>query len=790
MKHIIITRIKFDDNQLFEKYFDVMKNTYVPSINSQTNKNFEIGFIINENHIPIVSKLFDNQKINFFTSYDLAKKYCYDNNFELQTRHDCDDWMKEDYVNKIQEVYKEKINSFDNFIIHSKVTKLDFHTNDLYSHGINYDNFISMFLTLCQKKVNHFVYDENHRHMNKLTNNIFLLDGGYTRLVIHSNNIYSHISNSDKKIEVIKNYDLSIVIPTYKNVTYIEEMLNSIGNAKSNYSIEVLIGIDCCEETKNFVINNNKKFKDYINFYYFNSNLGPYIIRNSLAYIAKSDKILFVDSDDILHKDIFDETIKNLLTFDIIRFKFYNFLNNNDLKNFDKKNINSFHSIGQFGIKKNKFLELNGFEPWICAADSEFKNRSFANNLKIINTNKILYYRRRHTNSLTSNTNTNHTSKIRLDYNKIINQRVKEKNFKKLQALFTDTFYKIEKNGNLKLFYKKNNQNYNLSVIIPTYKNTQYIDECINSIIESSQNQNVEVLVGIDSCEETLKHIKTKSYPGFIKFYLFEKNIGPYIIRNTLSQLTNSEKLLFFDSDDIMEKNMIKNTIERLDKYEVVRLKYQDFNNNGPQKQISHEGVFAIDKKLFLSMNGFEPWVVAADSEFLIRLKRKNIQTHFTTDLQFKRRIHSQGLTSRRDTGIGSKLRESYSKLILNKKIYKDPDILNISNFVEVNSISTLPKLSEIKKPDLTKILNKQPRKIVENKVIKKEGKRLSPDISKLLSNNNQPVNMVKKENFYSDINPIKTQMDQTRQALINQKKEEKTNSNFFRKQNGGKFSR
>ena len=652
MKHIIITRIKFDDNQLFEKYFDVMKNTYVPSINSQTNKNFEIGFIINENHIPIVSKLFDNQKINFFTSYDLAKKYCYDNNFELQTRHDCDDWMKEDYVNKIQEVYKEKINSFDNFIIHSKVTKLDFHTNDLYSHGINYDNFISMFLTLCQKKVNHFVYDENHRHMNKVTNNIFLLDGGYTRLVIHGNNIYSHISNADKKIEVIKNYDLSIVIPTYKNVEYIEEMLNSIETAKSNYSIEVLIGIDCCEDTKNFVINNDKKFKDYITFYYFNSNsnLGPYIVRNSLAYIAKSDKILFVDSDDILHKDIFDETIKNLLNFDIIRFKFYNFLNNNDLKNFDKKNINSFHSVGQFGILKNKFLELNGFEPWICAADSEFKNRSFGNNLKITNSDKVLYYRRRHTNSLTSNTNTNRTSKIRLDYNTIINQRVKEKNFKKLQALFTDTFYKIEKNGNLKLFYKKNNQNYNLSVIIPTYKNTQYIDECLNSIVDSGRNSEIEILVGIDGCVETLNHIKTKSYPDFIKFYFFEKNVGPYIIRNTLSEIANSDKLLFFDSDDIMEKNMINQTIEKLNTYKVVRLKYQDFNTNGTQKQISHEGVFAIDKKLFLSMNGFEPWMVAADSEFLIRLNRKNIQTHFTTDLQFKRRILSQGLTSRRDT--------------------------------------------------------------------------------------------------------------------------------------------
>ena len=39
MKHVIVTRCKFDDEDKFESYFQVMKEYYVKSINNQTNKN-------------------------------------------------------------------------------------------------------------------------------------------------------------------------------------------------------------------------------------------------------------------------------------------------------------------------------------------------------------------------------------------------------------------------------------------------------------------------------------------------------------------------------------------------------------------------------------------------------------------------------------------------------------------------------------------------------------------------------------------------------------------------------
>ena len=40
MKHLISTRIKFDDDTLLMKYLEVSKKTFLPSILSQTNKNF------------------------------------------------------------------------------------------------------------------------------------------------------------------------------------------------------------------------------------------------------------------------------------------------------------------------------------------------------------------------------------------------------------------------------------------------------------------------------------------------------------------------------------------------------------------------------------------------------------------------------------------------------------------------------------------------------------------------------------------------------------------------------
>jgi glycosyltransferase involved in cell wall biosynthesis len=61
----------------------------------------------------------------------------------------------------------------------------------------------------------------------------------------------------------------------------------------------------------------------------------------------------------------------------------------------------------------------------------------------------------------------------------------------------------------------------NLSVIIPTYKNVNFLPELFNSIIRNDYNGEFEVLVGIDNCNETLNYVYENEFPLNFKFYFF-----------------------------------------------------------------------------------------------------------------------------------------------------------------------------------------------------------------------------------------------------------------------------
>jgi hypothetical protein len=467
-----------------------MKKTFAPSINSQKNKNFTLVFTVNPKHIELLKPHFTVDAL-YFSSFDEIKNYCRENNVEIQTRHDCDDWMRNDYIEKIQELYYKNISGQDKFIIHSKVQKLNFDTGEIHDHATSYanNNFISMFLTLCQKNYENFVYDKNHRFMGEITKNITLLDNGYTRLVIHGKNKLSKISDKDKKLTEIDILDLSIIVPTYDNVEYLEDFINSVKRAKKNFNIEVLIGIDNCQKTKSFAQSKFDKFLPYVKFFFFSKSSGPYIIRNSLSQISMSDKLLFVDSDDLLHENIITETLNNLQSHDVVRFKFYNFSNQIDLDNIKKENINPFHSIGQLGIYKKLFNQYNGFEPWSCGADSEFKMREEGNKLKTKKTDQILYYRRRHDKNLTIKPETNHKSKLRQSYNFEILQRKRKQQFTKYSEITTTNFDRIIDRKNLSEVFISKNKIEKLKTDVLEIKKPQQSIVSDNHIIELSHKK-------------------------------------------------------------------------------------------------------------------------------------------------------------------------------------------------------------------------------------------------------------------------------------------------------------
>ena len=338
----------------------------------------------------------------------------------------------------------------------------------------------------------------------------------------------------------------------------------------------------------------------------------------------------------------------------------------------------------------------------------------------------------------------------------------------------------------------------NLSIIIPTYKNTEYIDECINSILESSENLNVELLIGIDACEDTLNHIKAKNYPDFIRFYYFNENVGPYLIKNSLVNRTSSDNILFFDSDDIMLKPTLTTIVKNIQKYECVKLKLQNYTNNTITKNNVNygEGVFAINKQLFLLMNGFEPWRVAADSDFMGRLYSRRLRIYHIPEVSFYYRQHPTSLTQRGDTGMSSRLRANYVNISKNKKGSENPEVLHIANFTQI-TIDTyeIPKEFDynniIRREKLDSVLNPTPRKTIEKPQKKQFSEPTTTRLDELFKNTSNPARIIKTnkpQNRQELIDLKNNTTKKTMNELFPKKPNYKEGKNFINV--GGKFTK
>jgi len=489
----------------------------------------------------------------------------------------------------------------------------------------------------------------------------------------------------------------------YKNEDFIFEALDSIVISAGKTEFEILVGIDNCKNTFNSLSKKYRLYKDNIKIYFFENKPGTYVIRNTLVLESKYNDIIFFDSDDVMCQNMIPDITHNLKSYDVIRPMF---------KMFKEKIPQDYeptfqYSYGAFAIKKDVFLSLNGFEPWICAADGDFIWRCEMNNFKIKHLQKLSFFYRRHDGSLTTINDTNMKSMLRKKYHNIRNEKKINNDFGKLSNIHIDTYDKID-------------EPVNISIIIPTYNIINYLDECLSSVITSIKDLNCEILVGIDNCENTLNYVKEKTFDRRIRFFNFKKNVGPYIIKNTLSLLANSKTLLFFDSDDIMEEQLIQDVINYSKTHELIKPMYLDFNENvtniDKSKTTSKtygEGVFAIQLKLFQHMNGFEGWRCAADSDFMNRLYKNNVKLTHTKQIGFYRRIHPNSLTQHPETNMSSKLRGVYSKISKLKKNYEPLHNLVTEKFTEV-------VINELINSDIEKFqLVKDKIKTILNDVIK-----------------------------------------------------------------------
>lgn len=120
-----------------------------------------------------------------------------------------------------------------------------------------------------------------------------------------------------------------------------------------------------------------------------------------------------------------------------------------------------------------------------------------------------------------------------------------------------------------------------VSVIVPVYNVENYIDDCLNSIKQQTY-KNLEIIVVEDrSTDGSREAIDFHLVDERIKIIQHKKNSGLSAARNTGIDFATGEYMIFVDSDDIIDLNLVKTCLTAASSCaaDVVLFKFKPFQD-------------------------------------------------------------------------------------------------------------------------------------------------------------------------------------------------------------------
>ena len=212
-----------------------------------------------------------------------------------------------------------------------------------------------------------------------------------------------------------------------------------------------------------------------------------------------------------------------------------------------------------------------------------------------------------------------------------------------------------------------------VSFIIPAYKSSEYIEECLDSI--QKQNCKKEILVGVDGCEETLNKVKEiiQKYRD-IRVYYFSVNHGTYIVLNTLMKLAVGDYLCIFGSDDIMQENLSTICLREIISCDILRCCGVNFSGNDLSVTSGRKTMYGVQffrREIAEIMGGYAYWRCGADSDFLNRAETIGLKVGKTSRIVMFRRLHDTNLTVIQEYKKGFAYRNKVIELTEQRKLEK-----------------------------------------------------------------------------------------------------------------------
>lgn len=180
---------------------------------------------------------------------------------------------------------------------------------------------------------------------------------------------------------------VSIIIPVYNQEELIIRCLNSIPKRKD---IEIIVINDGSTDKTLEVLKEYQIRHSELNIITYRNNEGVSYARNKGISAAKGDYILFIDSDDYIYPDVFNDIVDNDLIFaDIV---FYDMIDSQGNKFFVDIH-RTMNRVGNFKFIQRKFIGDIRFKDKVqCGEDAIFHQALMVKSPTFICTGKIMYY--------------------------------------------------------------------------------------------------------------------------------------------------------------------------------------------------------------------------------------------------------------------------------------------------------------------------------------------------------------------------------------------------------------
>ena len=116
-----------------------------------------------------------------------------------------------------------------------------------------------------------------------------------------------------------------------------------------------------------------------------------------------------------------------------------------------------------------------------------------------------------------------------------------------------------------------------LSILIPAYNVENYIEECVNSVLDLDTNYEI-IIINDGSTDNTLKILNKYKKYEYIKI-INQKNMGISRTRNNLLKEAKGKYIFFLDSDDFINKEKFKELLKKVNNQDLVLFNYNIYNN-------------------------------------------------------------------------------------------------------------------------------------------------------------------------------------------------------------------